>query len=159
MTFRAALVLAFASLSMVAGCKPHFVDPNAKPELQVGTGDGEFEPVGPKVPVPVNYGPQGGEHIWFAARCRGVAADPVLTYSIVDDQGNVVSAEQSIVISDDDIDDQGFYVISSLTAFIDDTVSIPAGTHLVFHGHLEDTAGHVLDASAEAILADAADGF
>ncbi len=63
--------VALASLSAVVGVRSsHVIDPNAEPELQVGTGDDEFEAPGRWVSVPLNFDPQGGEHIWFAARFR-----------------------------------------------------------------------------------------
>jgi hypothetical protein len=158
MTSRALLALALASLSFAAGCHhPPPIDPNAKPELQVGTGDGAFEPLGAGVQVPVNYGIQGGSHIWFAARCRGMGEAAALTYGIVDDQGNVVSQEQSAMVPSDDVDDEGFRTITSLTAYLS---SAPQpGTHVIFKGHLEDDAGHAVDATGEAVVEPSSGSF
>lgn len=151
MTPRLLLALAFASLAVVAGCKdPVPYNATAKPELQVGTGDGDFEALTAGATVPINYGPQGGSHIWFAARCRGVAENAALTYSIVDDEGNVIAPEQSTVMYGDDIDDQGFRWISSLTAFVEGPAG--EGTRLVFHGHIEDDAGHAADGAGQAVV-------
>jgi hypothetical protein len=120
----------------------------------VGTGDGAFEALGPGVKVPINYGSQGGEHIWFAARCRGFGGSVVLTYSIVDAQGKEVSSAQEAVIPDDR-DDEGWRVVTSLTAFIADgpeAAPVEDGTHLVFHGHAADEQGHASDATGEAVV-------
>lgn len=150
MSFRAfAFAAALAVLAFAGGCSRNVVY-KGPPAFEVGTGDGDFEPLGPGATVPINYGPQGGEHIWFAARCRGVGAKVALTYGIVDDQGNVVSSEQNTAIPDDDTDDEGWRIVSSLTAFVD--TYVVEGTRVVFRGHIEDDEGHALDATAETVV-------
>jgi hypothetical protein len=153
MSFRRALLLAAvaASLAFASGCV-HHVEPSpapSAPTLEVGTGDDEFDPLGAGVKVPLNYGFQGGEHIWFAARVSGVGAQAVLTYGIVDEQGNVISNQQQAMLPDD-ADDQGWRTLTSLQAFVDAPVN--EGAHVIFVGHVADAQGHELDATAPAMV-------
>ncbi|APR86480.1 Hypothetical protein A7982_11829 [Minicystis rosea] len=149
MTARALVALALASLSAVTGCHQIHLDPNAKPELQVGTGEDDFETLGTGVTVPVIYGPQGGSHIWFAARCRALGEHAVLDYSLEDEQGNVVSGPQQVMLPDDPDDDEGWRTLTGLQAFVGD---LGEGMHLTFKGHVDDSIGHTLDASGEATV-------
>jgi hypothetical protein len=156
MTFRARAALfaaAFASLAFASGCT-HVIQPEGptgKPAFEVGTGEGEFDTLGPSVAVPINYGIQGGTHIWFAARCKNLGPNAALTYSITDANGAVVSTEQSVMLPSDPGDD-GWRTVAGLTAFIDGTVPVTSGMTVVFHGHIEDDDGHVLDATGDAVV-------
>ncbi len=75
----------------------------------------------------------------------------MLTYSIDDAQGNVVSSAQQVMLPDDPDDDEGWRTITSLTAYVE-LDSVSEGAKVIFKGHVEDAAGHVLDATGEATV-------
>lgn len=135
------------SASLLAGCH----DPVPLPKdaaFEVGTGDSEFQPLGADTTVPINHGFQGGTHIWFAARVKGLSEEITLTYSIEDTQGDVVSDEAETMIPSS-ADEEGWRSVSGLTALVED---VPQGARVIFRGHLEDDAGHEMDASGEAVV-------
>ena len=73
---------------LLAGC-PAPTDPDLdKPcgarraaTLQVGTGASQFEAVG-AAGVPIQTGPQGGNHIWIGVECQGLGPNLVMSYGI-----------------------------------------------------------------------------
>lgn len=151
----ALLFLALLASSPLAGCH----EPTPLPRdaaFEVGTGVAAFEPLTADTAVPINYGLQGGSHLWFAARCKGLGAETTLTYSIEDTHGDVVSDESEIQLpSEPDAD--GWRTITGLTALIDDV--IPEGTRVIFRGHLEDEEGHEMDASGKAVVKGEAEAY
>ncbi|MFO0755468.1 MAG: hypothetical protein U0359_03200 [Byssovorax sp.] len=162
------LALALVSLAALStGCGP--VDPIApeppapyKPSgtlaFEIGTGEGGFQALTPTTEVPLNYGPQGGEHIWFAARCKGAGSPARVHYSIVDVAGDFVSTEKLLVLPAEG-DAEGWRVEAGTTAFIDGNAPLMNGMKLFFKGHLDDDYGTSLDATAEAVLTGAGDSF
>ena len=62
-----------------AGCPP---DRTCDFEMELGVGLDAFESVVPMDDVDVILGPQGGYHVWLAARCRDCSPQVVLTYGI-----------------------------------------------------------------------------
>jgi hypothetical protein len=155
-------LLGLASLAFASGCAPALdTDPRPTPivkyapsgelALEVGTGTGAFEALGPDTRVAINYGPQGGQHIWFAARCHGAGSPATITYSIEDEEGGIVSAEQQTVVPSDPQQD-GWRAVTGLTAFLNIDPDTVMDRKVVFKAHLEDDYGTSLDAPGEATV-------
>lgn len=62
--------------------------------LEIGTGESTFTPVADGDRLTVNWGPQGGQHIWGSLRATGIVGEtlnldadmqPVVTFQIVAD--------------------------------------------------------------------------
>jgi hypothetical protein len=49
-----------------------FAGDGGAPEVQVGTGEFQFQPLAQDARVDVVCGPQGGQHIWVSVRARGL---------------------------------------------------------------------------------------
>ncbi len=159
--------LSLASLALAAGCGP--VDPIApepptpfKPNgplgFEVGTGEGSFRSLSDDAEVSVVFGPQGGEHIWFGARCQGAGSPARVTYSIVDFTGAFVSTEKKLVLPAE-ADHHGWRSEAGVTAFIDGSAPLVDGMKVIFHGHLEDDYGTSMDATAEGVLTGVGSSF
>jgi hypothetical protein len=151
-----------ASLAFASGCGPaadtepqptpvRKYAPSGELALEVGTGEGAFEALGPDTQVALNYGVQGGQHIWFAARCRGAGSPATMSYSIEDEQGGIISNEQRTVMPSDPEQD-GWRTVTGLTAFINVDLGTVKSNKVVFKAHLEDAYGTSLDAPGEATL-------
>lgn len=152
-------LLGSAALAFASGCDPAIdTDPQPTPivkyapsgelALEVGTGDGAFEALGPDTRVAIIRGSQGGQHIWFAARCHGAGSPATITYSIEDEQGGIVSAEQQTVVPSDPQQD-GWRAVTGLTAFLYIDPGTVMNKKVVFKAHLEDDYGTSLDAPGE----------
>jgi hypothetical protein len=151
-----------ASLALASGCAPGIdtdpqptpvvrYSPSGKLALEVGTGTGAFEALGPDATVALNYGAQGGQHIWLAARCRGAGSPATITYSIEDEQGGIVSRERQTVVPSVPQQD-GWREVTGLTAFLDIDPGTVMNKKVVFKAHLEDDYGTSLDAPGEATV-------
>jgi hypothetical protein len=132
--------------------------PSGKLALEVGTGDGTFTPLADGMQVDVNYGPQGGEHIWLAVRCKGAGSPANITYRIDDEDGNVVSDVQQATAPSKQGQD-GWRSMTGLTAFLDVDPASVAGKKVVFKAHLDDSYGSWLDAKGEALVQDGGGTF
>ena len=75
---------------LLGGCGPG-IDPNLeKPcdqrgpaAVTVGTGEEEFQPISASG-VRVNYGDQGGSHIWIGLSCKNLGPKAILSYGVRD---------------------------------------------------------------------------
>jgi hypothetical protein len=126
--------------------------PGGELALEVGTGEGAFEVLGPETRVTLNYGAQGGQHIWLAVRCHGAGSPATINYSIEDEQGGAVSNEQRTVVPSEAQQD-GWRGVNGLTAFINVDTATLGNKKVVFKAHLDDDYGSSLDAQGEATLA------
>src|SRR5262245_60155407 len=100
MTFLRLLFLGIlAAVPLASGCKPVVPVPSGA-GFEVGTGAEAFETLVQGATVPLNRGPQGGTHIWFSARVRGLGSPIMLSYSIEDEDGNLLGDEQESMIVD-----------------------------------------------------------
>lgn len=155
-------LLGLASLAFASGCDPASdtgpqptpvvkYPPSGELALEVGTGTDAFQALGPDARVAINYGPQGGQHIWFAARCHGAGSPATITYSIEDEQGGIVSTQQQTVVPSDPQQD-GWRAVTGLTAFLNIDPGTVMDKKVVFKAHLEDDYGTSLDAPGEATV-------
>lgn len=71
----------------IAACPP-----SEAPTLELGWGTDRFTPLGG--PLPVEYGPQGGQHLWLAFRSTGLDLSDASTVSVVGVTGNEVVVDQ-----------------------------------------------------------------
>ena len=156
------LVVTLTALALASGCgpvdpieptPPAPFEPSGKLGFEIGTGDGSFKAIEPGAKVELQYGAQGGQHIWFSARCQGAGSPAKVRYSITDAQGLFVSVEKQTVLPADP-DGEGWRSVGGMTAFIDGNAPLSDGMKLVFRGHLEDDYGTELDAMSEAMLGD-----
>lgn len=56
-------------------CKPHGYGPS---EMTLGKGSSELKPIEDLETIPVVQGPQGGYHIWIAARMKNLRQQPLI---------------------------------------------------------------------------------
>jgi hypothetical protein len=159
--------LCLALLALASGCGP--VDPIEPPlpvpfepsgtlRFEVGTGEASYRSLDPGEHVSITFGPQGGEHIWFGARCQGAGSPAKVRYSIVDITGAFVSREKKLVLPAES-DAEGWRSQAGITAVIDGSAPLVEGMKLFFRGHLEDDYGSVMDASSEAVLTGVGEGI
>lgn len=137
-----------ASAPLAAGCHEPTPLP-AGAAFEVGTGDQEFQALDGGTAVPINHGFQGGTHIWFSARFKGIDPIAALTYVIEDEEGNEIGDEQEAMIAEE-ADADGWHTATGLTALVDEDT--PQGLHVVLRGYLEDESGHEMEARGKAVV-------
>lgn len=52
-------------------------------EVIPGTGEDQFVPLD-QGPIPIEYGDQGGSHLWFSVRLRGFGPDAAIQLAVID---------------------------------------------------------------------------
>jgi hypothetical protein len=116
----AAAVLASIACGASGGAVPAPDAGTSALEVEVGTGQFEFEPLVDDAPVDVVCGPQGGQHIWVSVRARNLdpAHASVSVRISLDASGQIVCGQQ--------IDDvsllpaAGWYEFTGIACFVTD---------------------------------------
>lgn len=79
----------FTIAALALGCGPG-PDPNLGPcptrkpgAVVLGTGEDDFTPI-PSAGVPINYGMQGGQHIWLGLSCQNLGPRVTARFKITD---------------------------------------------------------------------------
>ncbi len=137
-----------AALCVLAGCSgPAATSSDAgEPEggdgdagiactLELGTGETALLPLGPEVTVDVINGPQGGQHVWCAARLRGAPEDVYLDLTLQDVSGATLSARQVCVHPEPSASEPGATEIAGIICLLPDPqiVRAPDGGVLRLH--------------------------
>lgn len=70
-----------------------------EPEAVVGTGEDQFQPLAEGGDLPIDFGSQGGSHVWGGVRARGIYAprrlgadSPNVLFQLTDAAGDVLAS-------------------------------------------------------------------
>jgi hypothetical protein len=159
-TARAALLstcaLALGALLFTAGCGDHVVDPGDPGDaktVEVGSGSGAFQELGPGAVVTLVAGGQGGYHVWISVRCSGCAQSGTVSYGIEDaDTGELLSfdgLQQGL-----DMQEDGPYLEQlGMTGFLSGyDPSMYDGLRVRLFATIQGDDGRTFDAEAEATI-------
>ncbi len=79
--------------------------------VEIGTGQGDFEPIAAESDLVLHQGPQGGHHFFLHARMQGLSpADPTTRFSVWNESGDEVDIVGPFQVTYEDSGD-GTYVL------------------------------------------------
>lgn len=137
---RAAAAVTITGLAV--GCdasnpRPPVLDPAPLPStaptraVEVGTGEGVFQPITRETVVDVVYGPQGGHHVWTAVRVTGakLSSAQINVFARLSEGGASVG-RPSRVLTDFGRANGAEQVHAGITNFVDDPSAV-SGKYVV----------------------------
>jgi hypothetical protein len=160
------LAAALLALLGVAGCGDDPgapADPGAPPPptgpdtLEVGSGVSSFQVLGDGATVSLNYGAQGGYHIWLSVRCRACGPEVIVSYGVDEASTGELLTFQDLQMWTRLEEQDGWREAVGLTAFLNgNDPSTYTGRRVALWATVavEGSGDAPLEGAAEAIVSD-----